>query len=83
MKEKALQLPPDHGQRKRLSTEQTILFVEGFRQLMTETHNGKSKLISIKIPEGLLNTFKIKAAQEGVPYQTQIKKLMMAWLKQS
>ena len=40
----------------------------------------KSKLISMKVPEDLLETFKKRAEQQGVPYQTLIKQLMLKWL---
>ena len=40
----------------------------------------KSKLISLKVPEDLLNVFKTKAALTNTPYQTQIKVLMKEWL---
>ena len=62
-----------------LTPEQIIEFLEGFRELMSEKPE-KSKLISIKIRPSLLNAFKAKSAIKGVPYQTQIKKLMQDWL---
>jgi|GEM_PF-6823811 len=40
----------------------------------------KSRLISLKVPEALLEAFKVKSRLSGIPYQTQIKKLMSAWL---
>lgn len=40
----------------------------------------RSKLISLKVPEDLLNVFKTKAALTNTPYQTQIKVLMREWL---
>jgi predicted DNA binding CopG/RHH family protein len=63
---------------KHLSSEQIIRFIENFRKLhSTQKMKTKSKLISIKIPEDLLETFKLKAESEGIKYQTKIKKLMM------
>lgn len=35
---------------------------------------------SLKVPEDLLGAFKARARLENVPYQTQIKRLMRAWL---
>ena len=43
----------------------------------------KSRLISMKVPEPLLEAFKTKARLTGIPYQTQIKRLMNAWLESS
>jgi len=62
-----------------MTVEQILHFLDDFRSL----HGGcpvKSKLISIKVPEDLLNSFKAKAGMAGTPYQTQIKSLMKAWL---
>ncbi|MEO7165385.1 MAG: hypothetical protein ABI041_20865 [Bdellovibrionia bacterium] len=63
--------------------EQIILFVENFRSLQSEVaqQSSKSKLISIKIPEGLLQSFKYLCDKHDVPYQTQIKKLMKKWIE--
>lgn len=64
---------------RELSTTQIIQFLDDFRCL----HAGKpaaSKLISIKVPQDLLNAFKAKSRLAGTPYQTQIKALMKAWL---
>jgi predicted DNA binding CopG/RHH family protein len=47
--------------------------------LMNET-SAKSKLISIKIPHSLLESFRRKCELEDVRYQTQIKTLMVRWL---
>ncbi len=63
---------------KGLSPTQIVSFLEDFRELHREP--GKSKLISIKVPERLLSLFRQKAELMGVPYQTQIKALMNEWL---
>lgn len=42
----------------------------------------KSKLISIKVPEKLLESFKVQAKLNDIPYQTQIKRLMKNWLSE-
>lgn len=39
-----------------------------------------SKLISIKVPQDLLNAFRAKSRLAGTPYQTQIKALTKGWL---
>lgn len=66
---------------KKLSPEEIVRFLENFRLLNGEQQNIKSKLISIKIPQNLLDAFKTKAAIHSVLYQTQIKKLMKDWVE--
>ncbi|MCX6125298.1 MAG: CopG family antitoxin [Proteobacteria bacterium] len=57
-----------------------LKFLEEFQKLANPANRLPSKLISIKIPLPLLNAFRFKANQMGVPYQTMIKKLMEEWL---
>ncbi len=64
---------------KDLSIEERLDFIENFRLMHSEIH-APSKLISLKVSEPLLNSFKQKAKLEGLAYQTQIKKLMKDWL---
>ena len=64
-----------------MKPEHVVRFLEDFRVL----HGGaarspKSRLISMKVPVPLLEAFKARARLEGVPYQTQIKRLMSIWL---
>ncbi|MCI0454115.1 MAG: BrnA antitoxin family protein [Candidatus Dadabacteria bacterium] len=63
-----------------MTPEQIIQFLEDFRALHYDAKPRKSRLISIKIPDNLLNAFKAKAKIHGVNYQTQIKKLMKDWV---
>lgn len=65
-----------------MTPEQIIQFLDDFRTLHGSVDRSKSKLISIKIPENLLNAFKTRSKLVGVPYQTQIKKLMTEWIKE-
>ena len=67
------------GRCKDLSIEEKLDYIENFRLMHSEIH-APSKLISLKVPEPLLNSFKQKAKLEGVAYQTQIKKLMKNWV---
>ncbi|MCB0324113.1 MAG: hypothetical protein KDD69_11095 [Bdellovibrionales bacterium] len=64
---------------KSLNASQIATFLEDFRELHRDP--GKSKLVSIKIPERLLTCFRQRAELLGVPYQTQIKILMSEWLE--
>lgn len=63
-----------------MTPDQIIQFLDDFRQLHGANMPSKSKLISIKVPENLLNTFKVQATRQGTPYQTKIKALMRAWV---
>ncbi|MGC1878817.1 MAG: hypothetical protein WA678_05535 [Rhabdochlamydiaceae bacterium] len=60
--------------------DQIIEFLENYRLLFSNIPE-KSQLISLKIKPSLLKAFRRRAELEGVPYQTQIKKLMKEWLK--
>ncbi|MEK7388212.1 MAG: hypothetical protein AAB036_00790 [Elusimicrobiota bacterium] len=61
--------------------EQIVRFLDDFRALHgSRERPPKSRLISLKVPERLLETFKTKAGLSGIPYQTQIKRLMSQWL---
>jgi predicted DNA binding CopG/RHH family protein len=55
--------------------------LQDFTNLHSQPTKSKPKLISIKVPENLLDLFRKKADLEGIAYQTQIKKLMYSWLK--
>ena len=68
------------GHCETLSTGEILEFLENFRLL--NMGGSKSKLISIKIQESLLEAFKTKARLQGIPYQTQMKVLMEEWLKE-
>ena len=64
---------------RQMTTDQIIRFVEDFRRLQAGSRK-RSRLISMKVPEDLLESFKTKARLQGRPYQSQIKVLMAAWL---
>ena len=59
--------------------EQILEFLESFRLMQAPA--AKSKLISIKINEALLDSFRHKCEFKGVRYQTQIKQLMNDWIQ--
>jgi predicted DNA binding CopG/RHH family protein len=66
----------------RLSPTEAVEFLENFRVLAASGgKRGKSKLISIKIPEALLVAFKSRAQSLDRPYQSLIKELMWEWLR--
>ena len=67
---------------KEMSPDDIARFLDDFRRM----HAGRpvrSRLISIKVPEDLLAAFRAQAKLSGVPYQTQIKKLMKLWLMET
>lgn len=64
---------------KKMRPEEILRFLEEFR-ILNSSSNGKSRLISLKIPESMLELFKLKARLEGKKYQTQIKSLMQSWI---
>ena len=64
-----------------LSPDDVVRFLEDFKRIQG-AGSTRSRLISLKVPEPLLAAFKVQAKLRGVPYQTQIKTLMRAWLDQ-
>lgn len=68
------------AQCRKMTPEQIVSFLEDFRALSAAAPT-KSRLISLKVPEPLLAAFRMKAKLSGVPYQTQIKRLMTDWTK--
>jgi predicted DNA binding CopG/RHH family protein len=70
------------AQCRQMTPDQVIRFLDDFRQLHGAEQRSRSKLISLKVPENLLNAFKAKAQLEGMRYQTQIKQLMADWVRQ-
>lgn len=79
------QFSPEYLERcQQMSPEEIAQFLDQFRQIHAEKAKpAKSKLISMKVPEDLLATFKIQAELEGIAYQTKIKQLMAEWLRYS
>lgn len=74
---KALQL---HSARRldedrQLTAEQALEFLEQFSQLAAGDE-GPRKLISLRVPERLLELFRAKAQRNGRRYQSEIVRLM-------
>ena len=57
-----------------------LRFLDEFRRLYSPAARKGNRLISLKVPENLLEAFKAKARLHDVPYQTQIKHLMTKWV---
>lgn len=81
MKERPVQYFSDEylKQTKKISPSQAAEFVENYRQMIF-SQPAKRKLISLRVPENILENFKVKAKQSGVRYQTMIVELMQKWI---
>jgi uncharacterized protein (DUF4415 family) len=67
---------------RKLTPDQVLQFLDDFRR-MHGVRDGPPRLISLKVPESLLNAFRARCGLEGRRYQTQIKVLMREWLERS
>ena len=65
---------------RHMTVDQIIRYLDDFRGLAVNKPKIKSRLISIKVPGDLLESFKTKSELVGQPYQTQIKALMRSWV---
>jgi predicted DNA binding CopG/RHH family protein len=63
---------------RRVSPDEVVRFLDEFRQIHAPAR--ASRLISMRVPEPLLDSFKRRCRLEGVRYQTRIKELMTQWL---
>ncbi len=66
-------------QARRTPPHEVLQYLESFRLL----HGGPSRasrLISMRIPQALLDAFKHRCKADEVRYQTKIKELMLAWI---
>ncbi|MEW6055965.1 MAG: putative molybdenum carrier protein [Bdellovibrionota bacterium] len=62
-----------------LPKEEIAKFLDEF-QSVVHGNEGKRKLISLRVPEKLLDLFKKKAKRSEISYQTQIVTLMREWV---
>lgn len=63
---------------RRSSPVEILRFLEDFR--LIHAPGGPSRLISLRVPEALLASFRSRCKLEGERYQTRIKQLMVEWL---
>jgi predicted DNA binding CopG/RHH family protein len=68
---------------QKMSSTEIVQFLDDFRKLVVDKPSGPSRLISLKVPDIELQSFRKKCEHEGVKYQTQIKKLMRDWVEAS
>ena len=64
-----------------MTPDQIAQFLEDFRVLHGSNSPDKSRLISMKVPQTLLDAFRVQCRLRNIPYQSQIKILMKDWLK--
>lgn len=65
----------------RLTTEQTLRFLEDYKKVVFETdHDNGSQAISLRVPKSLLSAFKTHCQANGISYQKKIKELMRNFL---
>jgi hypothetical protein len=67
-------------QSRKLTPDEVLRFLDDFRR-MHAARDDPTRLISLKIPESLLRTFRARCQIENLRYQTQIKALMRKWLE--
>ena len=67
---------------REVTAEQALQFLHEF-QLLTQGDEGPRKLISLRVPERLLELFRAQAERRGRRYQTEILRLMREALERS
>lgn len=65
----------------KFSTDEVLGYLEDFREMQGAAKPSKSRLVSIRIEDRLLELFKMKAKKEGSKYQTKLKELMWEYVK--
>ena len=75
---KALQIHSKN--RPQLTAEETLQFIHDYNETIHGVDK-KTKLISLRVPENLLNAFKTKANLDQRQYQSIIVALMRDWVK--
>ena len=65
---------------KSMAPSQIVNFLDNFRRLHSSKPS-KRRLISLRVSEPVLIAVKLKAKTLGVPYQTQIHRLLEDWVK--
>lgn len=65
----------------RLTTEQTLQFIEDYKKVVFESsQDTSSQAISLRVPKSLLSAFKTHCQANGISYQKKIKELMRNFL---
>lgn len=64
---------------RQLKKDEILRFLDAF-QKVAQGDEGKRKLISLRVPEKLLDLFRKKSEAASLPYQTQLVGLMRQWV---
>lgn len=67
-----------HRRADRMSPEEVARFLDDFAKT-TSGVDAKTRLISLRVPENVLDSFKMKAKLKGLKYQSEIVRLMRNW----
>ena len=62
-----------------VSPDEVVRFLDGFRKI--HGPGPRSRLISMRVSEPLLESFRARCKLERIRYQTRIKELMAEWLE--
>lgn len=63
-----------------MTPNQVMEFLDSFQQVVSG-QDQKTKLISMRVPENVLETFKVIAKNKNQKYQSVIVQLMRDWIK--
>lgn len=66
----------------KVSVDEALQFLDSFHNMISNKDE-PSKLISLRIPENILRSLKIKAKYEGKKYQSMIIQAIREYLKKS
>lgn len=69
-----------HKRQKKLTPNQVLEFLDDF-QSVVHGRDKKTKLISIRVPENILESFKVLTKEKNQKYQSIIIQLMRDWIK--
>jgi predicted DNA binding CopG/RHH family protein len=67
-----------HKKSENLSHDQIVQFLDDFGKIVSG-RDKKTKLISVRVPENILDAFKLKAQYQQKKYQSVIVQLMREW----
>ena len=69
-----------HKKQKKLTPNQVLEFLDNF-QCVVHGQDKKTKLISMRVPENVLQSFKTLTKDKNQKYQSVIVQLMRDWIK--
>lgn len=71
-----------HKKQKKLTPNQVVEFLDNFQNVI-HGRDKKTKLISLRVPENILESFKTLAKDKNQKYQSVIVQLMRGWIKKN